>query len=86
MEILEKSFYEIFNKHNIKNKNLIFTGGVTQNVLLNSKIQKEISSKAFFDPFNSDNGISLGAINYYLNNKLEKIYINLYILYRCITM
>lgn len=72
-KILEKCFYETFNKHNIENKNLIFTGGVTQNVLLNSKIQKEISSTAFFDPFNSDNGISLGAINYYLNNKLEKI-------------
>ena len=72
-KILEKCFYEIFNKHNIENKNLIFTGGVTQNVLLNSKIQKEISNTAFFDPFNSDNGISLGAINYYLNNKLEKI-------------
>ena len=72
-KVLEDNFFDIFKKHNIKNKNLIFTGGVTQNVLLNSKIQKEISNKTFFDPLNSDNGISLGAINYYLNNKLEKI-------------
>ena len=72
-KVLENSFFNVFKKHNIKNKNLIFTGGVTQNVLLNSKIQKEISNTAFFDPLNSDNGISLGAINYYLNNKLEKI-------------
>jgi carbamoyltransferase len=72
-KILENSFFDVFKKHNIQNKNLIFTGGVTQNVLLNSKIQKQISNTAFFDPLNSDNGISLGAINYYLNNKLEKI-------------
>lgn len=72
-KLLENNFFETFKKHNIKSNNLIFTGGVTQNVLLNSKIQKQINNKSFFDPFNSDNGISLGAINYYLNNKLEKI-------------
>ena len=71
--LLENNFFDTFKKHGIKKENITFTGGVTQNVLLNSKIQKDISTKAFFDPLNSDHGITLGAINYYLKNKLEKI-------------
>lgn len=54
---------------NIK-ENFHFTGGCAQNVLYNSLLLKKYK-KVFCDPFNGDFGISLGAANYYLNNKLK---------------
>jgi len=52
------------------NENFHFTGGCAQNVLYNSLLLKKYKD-IFCDPFNGDFGISLGAANYYLNNKLK---------------
>jgi len=51
-------------------KNIITTGGCTQNVLLNSKLLNVIEN-LFCDPFNTDSGISLGAINHETGFKIK---------------
>ena len=48
---------------------LIFTGGCAQNILFNSKLLYQFNN-LFCDPFNGDFGLSLGAANYYTNNKI----------------
>lgn len=55
--------------------NVIFTGGVAQNVLLNSKLNKKVN--LFADPLNGDFGISLGSANYYLENTIKINNVNL---------
>ena len=70
---IQKNFEEdmdnIINKWNIKN-NVHFTGGCAQNVLYNSKLLNKFN-KVFCDPFNGDFGLSLGAANFYLKNKIK---------------
>jgi predicted NodU family carbamoyl transferase len=55
-----------------------FTGGCAQNVLYNSKLLNKFD-KVFCDPFNGDFGLSLGAANYYLENKIinDEIYLGI---------
>lgn len=48
----------------------MFTGGCAQNVRFNSLLLNKFD-KVFCDPFNGDFGISLGAINYFLGNKIK---------------
>jgi len=59
-----------------EDQNILFTGGVVQNVLINSKLEKQ-GRNIFFDPFNGDFGISLGAANYFTKNKIRIDNINL---------
>jgi len=61
-------------KENIDNKDetIFFTGGVAQNVLLNTKIKK-IYKNFQPDPICNDAGISLGSANFYLKGKIKKL-------------
>jgi carbamoyltransferase len=54
------------------------TGGSAQNVINNSKLLLKFNN-LFCDPFNGDFGLSLGAANFYLNNKItnDKIYLGI---------
>ena len=56
-------------------KNFLYTGGCAQNVIFNSWLFRE--KQIFCDPFNGDFGLSLGAVNYYLNNTIynDRIYL-----------
>ena len=65
----EREFDKYIHSNNLKDS-VIFTGGCTQNVVNNS-LQLKNFKTIFPDPFNGDFGISLGAINYYLNNRLR---------------
>ena len=69
----EDKVLEIFKKniHN-KNENIFLSGGVAQNVLLNSKIKK-IFKNFEPDPICTDSGISLGAANFFLKRKIKKL-------------
>jgi len=64
----EKDMNNLLSKWNIKD-NLHFTGGCAQNVLYNSKLISRYDN-LFCDPFNGDFGLSLGAANFYLENKI----------------
>lgn len=57
---------------------ILFTGGCAQNVLYNSKLIPKFNT-VFCDPFNGDFGLSLGAANYFLNNKVvnKEIYLGI---------
>jgi len=69
---LQKNF-EIKSINFIKSldkKELILTGGCTQNVLLNNKLL-DITDNLFCDPFNTDSGISLGALNHEVGYKIK---------------
>ncbi len=56
-----------------KTENIVFSGGLFLNVALNGAIvKKNIFKKIFFNLAPSDNGLSLGAISYYLLNKKKK--------------
>jgi len=73
----ETQMTSLINKLNIKN-NLTFTGGCAQNILYNSKLLKKFNS-LFCDPFNGDFGLSLGAANYFSNNKIfnQEVYLGI---------
>ena len=73
----ENQLNEFIDKLNI-NSNLHFTGGCAQNVLYNSKLIHKFNN-LFCDPFNGDFGLSLGAANYFLKNKINnnKIYLGI---------
>jgi len=69
--VYEKEMFNFLKDINIKNKDsFLFTGGCAQNVLFNNKLLAS-HNNVFCDPFNGDFGISLGAANYYLNNKIK---------------
>ena len=55
-----------------KNKKIIFTGGVAQNVLINTRLNNETSNTVHLDPMCSDQGISLGMNLFYTKNNLKK--------------
>ena len=76
-ENFEKDMTNLINKWNIK-ESLFFTGGCAQNVLYNSKLLPKFN-KLFCDPFNGDFGLSLGAANFYLKNKIknDQIYLGI---------
>ena len=67
----------LINKWNIT-ESVLFTGGCAQNVLYNSKLIPKFNT-VFCDPFNGDFGLSLGAANYFLNNKIinKEIYLGI---------
>ena len=67
----------LINKWNIT-ESVLFTGGCAQNVLYNSKLIPKFST-VFCDPFNGDFGLSLGAANYFLDNKIinKEIYLGI---------
>lgn len=69
----EDKVLQIFEQ-NVKNKNenIFLTGGVGQNVLLNTKLKK-IYKNFTPDPICMDAGISLGAINFHLQRKMKKL-------------
>lgn len=73
----ENDMTNVIKKWNIKN-NLLFTGGCAQNVLYNSKLLGKFNN-LFCDPFNGDFGLSLGAANFYLKNKIknDQIYLGI---------
>jgi len=73
----ENELTEFINKLNI-NGDLHFTGGCAQNVIFNSKLLSKFDN-LFCDPFNGDFGLSLGAANFFLNNKIinDKIYLGI---------
>jgi carbamoyltransferase len=68
-EKFEKNMLNLIKEKKIK-KNLLFSGGCAQNVIFNSKLLNYFDD-VFCDPFNGDFGISLGAANYFLNNKVR---------------
>ena len=67
----------LINKWNIT-ESVLFTGGCAQNVLYNSKLIPKFDT-VFCDPFNGDFGLSLGAANYFLDNKIinKEIYLGI---------
>ena len=65
----EKSMTDLITKWGVKD-NLLFTGGCAQNILYNSKLISKFKN-IFCDPFNGDFGLSLGAANYFLENKIR---------------
>ena len=67
----------LINKWNIT-ESVLFTGGCAQNVLYNSKLIPKFNT-VFCDPFNGDFGLSLGAVNYFLDNKIinKEIYLGI---------
>jgi len=69
-EICERIFFNILQENKIE-KNISLTGGFAQNVINNTKLLN--SYNVYVDPFNSDQGISLGVANYVSNNKLNKL-------------
>jgi len=48
------------------------TGGVAQNILINTDISKSFNFDVFVDPICNDQSISLGHLNYFLEHKLER--------------
>jgi len=76
-EELENNMLNFIEKNNIK-ENILFTGGVAQNVKFNSLLL-DCFDNVFCDTFNGDFGISLGSANYVLKNKLtiENIYLGI---------
>ncbi len=73
----EKDMDNLIEKWEIKDA-VHLTGGCAQNVLYNSKLLNKFN-KVFCDPFNGDFGLSLGAANYYLENKIinDEIYLGI---------
>lgn len=73
----EKSMLNLIHEKKIFDE-LIFSGGCAQNIIFNTKLLKKFD-KLFCDPFNGDFGISLGAINYFLNNSIinDQIYLGI---------
>lgn len=65
----EENMFNLIKEKNIK-ENLLFTGGCAQNVIFNNKLLNNFNN-VFCDPFNGDFGLSLGSINYFLNNKIK---------------
>jgi len=68
-EKYEKNMTDLITKWGVKD-NLLFTGGCAQNILYNSKLISKFKN-IFCDPFNGDFGLSLGAANYFLENKIR---------------
>lgn len=56
-----------------KDKPIVFTGGVAMNVLANTIVKDKLDVPFYVDPMCNDQGISLGALNYHLDNKLERV-------------
>jgi carbamoyltransferase len=54
------------------NNDITISGGVGQNILINSMLSKEFNFNIYVDPICDDQGISLGRLNHFLNFKLEK--------------
>jgi carbamoyltransferase len=73
--ICEKRIHNLIKKYN--SKNLLFTGGVAQNVLINTYLKNKINN---FEacPLNKDDSISLGSALYFLKMNVKPIE-NLYI-------
>tara|TARA_R110000803_G_scaffold209110_1_gene278350 strand:+ start:113 stop:1465 length:1353 start_codon:yes stop_codon:yes gene_type:complete len=73
----ENELTKFIDKLNIDG-DLHFTGGCAQNILYNSKLLHKFKN-LFCDPFNGDFGLSLGAANYFLENKItnNKIYLGI---------
>ena len=73
----ENELTEFIDNKNISG-DLHLTGGCAQNVINNSKLLLKFNN-LFCDPFNGDFGLSLGAANFYLNNKItnDKIYLGI---------
>ena len=70
LQVLFESEFDLYIKNNDLKDDLILTGGCAQNVINNSKQIKNFNT-LWPDPFNGDFGISLGAINYHLSNRLK---------------
>ena len=51
---------------------ICFSGGISQNVLLNTFLTKNLDQEIEFDPICNDQGISLGSLNSYLDYKLQR--------------
>jgi predicted NodU family carbamoyl transferase len=73
----EKNMLDLIKEKELK-ENLLFGGGCAQNVIFNNKLLKKFNN-LFCDPFNGDFGLSLGAANYFLNNKIknDQIYLGI---------
>lgn len=69
-EVCEKVFLNIIQKFNIEDSFSI-SGGFAQNIINNTKLLK--SYDVHVDPFNNDQGISLGLANWVMFNKLKKL-------------
>tara|TARA_E500000318_G_scaffold84104_1_gene79823 strand:+ start:792 stop:2402 length:1611 start_codon:yes stop_codon:yes gene_type:complete len=62
---------KIIKDFNIKGS-ICFSGGVTQNVLLNTFLTKHLDQPLEFDPICTDQGQSLGNLNYFLKGELQR--------------
>ena len=71
-KICEIKTLEYMLKHS-GGKSIGFTGGVAQNILINSYLSKALLKPFYVDPFCSDQGISLGAMYEATNFTLNKI-------------
>lgn len=69
-EICEKAFLKITKKFDF-GKELTITGGFAQNIINNTKLLKLYN--VHVDPFNNDQGISLGLANWLMHNRLKKL-------------
>lgn len=70
-KICERKIMEYILKHS-GGKSVGFTGGVAQNILINSYLSKALLKPFYVDPFCSDQGISLGAMYEATNFTLNK--------------
>jgi carbamoyltransferase len=66
----EEYCFNLFKRFN--NKKILFTGGVAQNILINTLLNEKTSNTIYVDPMSADHGISLGMNVFYTNNKLKK--------------
>lgn len=62
---------QYFKKLNIT-KPITLTGGVTQNILINTDLSLFFDFDIHHDPICNDQGISLGHLNHYCENKIER--------------
>jgi predicted NodU family carbamoyl transferase len=68
---IEKLGLNIVKNYNIDGS-IMFSGGVVQNVLLNTFISKNLKVSVEFDPICNDQGISLGHLNLFLQGNLSR--------------
>jgi carbamoyltransferase len=69
-KVCEHYVLNIFKKY--KNKNILLSGGVFQNVLINTLLSKKSTQNVYVDPMCNDQGISLGMMYHYTNFKLKR--------------
>lgn len=71
-KVCEEITLKLIQKHS-KTDTVCIGGGVMQNVLINTYLSKSLNKKIIVDPIGNDQGISLGAMVFNTENKLQKV-------------